>query len=90
MTKTTKQNCIKKYAEYCDKAQYDEASFLEKLKLKFHLFFCKDCQTYVKRNTQLSQLFTQAKLNFLHPEEKMAIHSKMQNSISSETNTFEA
>ena len=34
----------------CDKNQYKEASFLEKLKLSVHLFLCKKCGAYTKQN----------------------------------------
>ena len=30
----------------CDKSQYKEASFLDKVKLNFHLILCKKCGKY--------------------------------------------
>lgn len=41
----------------CDKSQYSEASFLEKIKLSWHLFTCKICGVYVKQNKILTQVF---------------------------------
>jgi len=34
----------------CDKSQYGEISFLERLKLQFHMFTCKICGKYSKQN----------------------------------------
>ena len=41
----------------CDKNQYGEASFSEKLRLSFHLVLCKFCKKYTKQNNLMSQLF---------------------------------
>jgi hypothetical protein len=41
----------------CDKSQYNESTFLEKLKLNFHLFICKACALYVKQNRKMSRFF---------------------------------
>ncbi|CAL2102605.1 conserved protein of unknown function [Tenacibaculum sp. 190130A14a] len=41
----------------CDKSQYGEATFLEKIKLNFHLLVCKVCAMYTKQNRTMSKLF---------------------------------
>lgn len=41
----------------CDKSQYGEASFFEKLKLRWHLLVCKLCSSYVKQNQMLTKVF---------------------------------
>lgn len=41
----------------CDKSQYNEASFLEKIKLIIHMLHCKYCNIYSKQNTILSKYF---------------------------------
>ena len=41
----------------CDKSQYGEATFLEKIKLNFHLIPCKVCALYTKQNRTMSKLF---------------------------------
>lgn len=38
----------------CDKSQYNEASFWEKIKLQVHLFLCKKCGLYAKQNKIMS------------------------------------
>ncbi len=39
----------------CDKSQYNEASFLEKIKLNIHLIYCSACRKYSARNAKLTQ-----------------------------------
>jgi hypothetical protein len=43
---------------FCDKAQYKEASFWEKLKLNLHLLYCKACRKYSSNNTKLTNVIT--------------------------------
>ena len=40
----------------CTKSQYKEASFLEKLKLQFHLIYCKKCRMFSRQNSSLSDM----------------------------------
>lgn len=39
----------------CNKSQYKESSFLEKVKLEIHIFSCKLCKKYVRQNTLLTK-----------------------------------
>ncbi len=41
----------------CDKSQYKEASFLEKLRLNWHFLQCKFCKLYSVQNNKMSLLF---------------------------------
>ena len=41
----------------CDKGQYGEASFLEKIKLNFHFLLCKICAKYGKQNKTMTAVF---------------------------------
>lgn len=41
----------------CDKSQYNEASFFEKVQLNWHLLRCKICSLYVKQNRKMTDLF---------------------------------
>ena len=43
----------------CNKNQYKEASFFEKMKLSIHLFLCKKCGMYTKQNTTLTKVCDQ-------------------------------
>lgn len=54
----------------CTKAQYKEASLLEKIKIKLHVLFCKTCKSFSKKNTKLTSLCSEANLRTLPYEEK--------------------
>lgn len=41
----------------CDKSQYKEASFNEKIKLNLHFLTCEICRLYTKQNNKMSRLF---------------------------------
>ena len=56
-------------ATCCDKAQYAEANFFEKIKLSIHLLLCKTCRKFSKRNTKLTGLIKDSNLETC-PEEK--------------------
>ncbi|GGF78634.1 hypothetical protein [Wenyingzhuangia marina] len=40
----------------CSKAQYGEATFLEKIKLNLHFMYCKVCKVFSKQNSKLSTM----------------------------------
>ena len=65
-------------ASICNKAEYKEASLVEKLKLQIHLFFCRTCKEYNRRNQKLSLLLQKAKLKACSSEEKAAFKKRMQ------------
>lgn len=56
-------------ATCCDKAQYKEANFLEKVKLTIHLALCKTCRKFSDRNSRLTHLIKDSNLKTC-PEEK--------------------
>ncbi len=41
----------------CDKNQYGEATFVEKVKLQLHFLSCKICRMYTKHNTLLTKIY---------------------------------
>lgn len=43
--------------QICNKAQYNEASLKDKIKLNWHILLCKTCALYSKQNTLLSKMF---------------------------------
>ena len=49
----------------CNKAQYKEASFLEKIKLNIHLIYCKACRKYSKNNASLTKVISESKVECL-------------------------
>ena len=62
----------------CDKAQYNEAGFLEKIRLKIHIRFCKTCNKYTKKNTRLSALIKKASIKTCSKEEKEAYRKQIE------------
>lgn len=70
-----------KAATICNKTQYREASFLEILKLRFHLFICKHCSEATEQNTKLTTLCEKAKLQSLSDEEKLTMKEKLKKQV---------
>ncbi|TMM58162.1 hypothetical protein FEE95_01675 [Maribacter algarum] len=67
-----------KAAIICNKTQYDEASFMEKLKLRYHLFMCKTCSAFTKKNTEFTTLCQKANLQSLSEAEKLKMKEQLQ------------
>lgn len=70
-----------KAATICDKTQYNEASFMEKLKLKFHLLICKTCSVFTKQNTEFTALCEKANLKSLSDQEKLKMKKQLQDKL---------
>ena len=49
----------------CDKSQYHEASFFEKIKLTIHLIYCRVCRKYSKNNAKLTECIEKSNVNCL-------------------------
>jgi hypothetical protein len=70
----------------CDKTQYGEVTFLDKVKLSFHLLICKYCKTYSKQNNLMSQLFDKNLRpcdgsEKLSKDEKLELEKKLQKEL---------
>ena len=71
----------------CDKNQYSEASFIEKLKLSIHFILCKHCKKYSAQNTLLSTIFGDyakkqcAKYHSLSSEDKQELEENIQKKL---------
>ena len=59
----------------CDKAQYNESTLFEKIKLNFHLLFCRACRKYVSKNGKLTELIKKENAN------KECFHDKEKNDL---------
>ena len=66
----------------CDKTQYNEASFWEKVKLNIHLIYCAACRKYTARNTKLTSVVNEAKPKFLPKDQKENMKEALQKEIS--------
>lgn len=64
-------------AQVCDKSQYKEASFFDKLQLKIHLLMCKLCRGYSKRNAKLTVTLESANIKTLCAEDKQRMKTRL-------------
>ena len=75
----------------CDKGQYKETNFIEKVKLTIHHFVCKKCKEYSTQNVFLSLLLKKCKdvdqltNQCLSKEEKVELQNKVEKEL--QTNT---
>jgi hypothetical protein len=67
--------------KYCDKAQYDEASMFEKIKIHIHNFFCKLCRDYTSKNVKLTRTIKKANLKTCSEAEKKSWKKKINQEI---------
>jgi len=71
----------------CDKSQYNEASFFEKIKLQLHILLCKKCWKYSKQNGIMSKCYEKKrasdldKKGFLCDEEKKAMENSLKEKL---------
>lgn len=65
----------------CNKKQYKEATFLEKIKLFLHRVYCKACAKFSKKNAKLTVLCDKAPLYSLPEKEKVRMKMELQNKI---------
>jgi len=65
MSKKIMINCDEA-STICDKSQYCEAGFFDKLRLQMHLFLCKKCGLYSEQNKTMSKIFKTHLLNHSH------------------------
>ena len=69
----------------CDKAQYKEATFWEKIKLNLHLIWCAACRRYSKNNAKLTRLVNYKEVK-LQPSEKTKIKSAFEQELAKQDN----
>jgi len=64
-------------AEVCDKCQYEEASLLDKLKMKLHLIMCKYCRNYSTNNNKLTNSIKSADIKTFSKKDKELLKAKL-------------
>lgn len=64
-------------AEVCDKWQYKEASFFEKIKMSFHLIMCKYCRKYSANNSKLTDSINSANIKSFSQKDKELLKVKL-------------
>lgn len=62
-------SCEEAY-EICDKSQYGEATFWEKIKLNVRYIWCQFTQKYVNKNRKLTQVIKISNVQGLHQTER--------------------
>lgn len=67
--------------QVCDKSQYKEASFWEKLKLNVHLLYCSTCREYTKKNVKLSIVFKKSNLKIMSLHDKKELKKQIHQEI---------
>lgn len=65
----------------CDKSQYKESSFWEKLKLNFHLIYCKHCRNYTKNNQKLTKAIKKSKIACMDKTSKKEINETIKKEL---------
>jgi len=66
----------------CDKSQYKEASLWEKIRLSFHLLYCRACRKYSSRNKLLTKTIKDSDIKSISQEDKNVLKEKMQQELS--------
>lgn len=69
----------KKTEVICTKIQYREATIIERIRIKVHLWMCRTCRNYSKKNHQLTLLCKEADFKTLPVADK----EKMKRNLSS-------
>ncbi|MBT8320845.1 MAG: hypothetical protein KJO90_04165 [Eudoraea sp.] len=65
-------------AHICNRKQYSEASWKERLQLVFHILVCKTCASFSRKNTQLTKLCDKAQMKSLSSREKEHMKKSIQ------------
>ena len=62
----------------CDKSQYGEATFFEKVKLNFHFLICRICLRYTKQNAKMKAHDCKKENNCLSSQDKEQLKKQLQ------------
>lgn len=69
----------------CDKNQYKEASFWQRVKLIIHLIYCSVCRKYSKNNLKLTKLSSKPEVECLTSNEKDAMKETFSKALQEHT-----
>lgn len=70
----------------CDKNQYKEATFWEKVKLNVHLIYCGACRRYSSRNGKLTKAISNPKVDTVSVGEKELMKQRLQEQLNGTNN----
>ncbi len=68
----------------CDKTQYNDASFWDKLKLTLRLSWCKVTRAYTKKNNALTDAIKTSNIECLKQCEKEEMNTKLESQLSNQ------
>jgi len=66
----------------CDKSQYNEAGFWEKIRLTIHLIYCRACRKYSSQNKKLTKTIANSDLKSISQDDKKVMKNKLQEELS--------
>jgi len=66
----------------CDKNQYKEANFMERVRLAIHLIYCSACRKYSFNNNKLTKALKKSKVKTISEEDKSVLKEHLQKEMS--------
>jgi hypothetical protein len=61
----------------CDKSQYREAGFWEKVRLNIHLIYCRACRQYTMNNSKLTKAIKRSEIKSMDNSAKSALKEQL-------------
>lgn len=71
-------------AHVCDKSQYKEVGFWDKISLRVHLIMCQLCRDYSKKNVKLTETINSADIKTLCSEEKHRLKTRLKQELNNQ------
>ena len=65
----------------CDKSQYKESSFWNKIKLNIHLIYCSACRKYSSNNAKLSKAINESKIEIINTSDKEKMKEQLKKEL---------
>ncbi|GAA4238582.1 hypothetical protein GCM10022291_29600 [Postechiella marina] len=65
----------------CNKTQYKNSTFWEKIKLNIHLLYCAACRKYSSNNSKLTKIVKQSNVDCLDDDCKEAMRKELEKAI---------
>ena len=66
----------------CDKKQYREATFFERIKLTLHLIYCSACRRYSANNNKLTKALNKSGFKTLASKDKLILKQRLREEMS--------
>ena len=70
---------------FCDKNQYKEASFWEKVRLNIHLIYCRACRKYTSKNMKLTKLLKSDTIKVMDAATKSKLKSSFERELAKQS-----